>query len=154
MLLGNFLVDLDDNPSEKSKKATNVMGPLMGPLSSRREQLNTESKVSAFQMKPNFAMDGLGNAKDVSYSPTKNPTKDRGKSFEDSGSDSDTRVRNNLYVRSTGKNVKGRENGRMENASELLLDAATHPTLPTEVFNLRSNIFFPLSMFIELILLS
>ncbi|XWS20299.1 hypothetical protein CRYUN_Cryun31cG0088500 [Craigia yunnanensis] len=140
-------VNLDNNPSEKSRKATNVMGPLMGPLSSRREQLNTESKVSAFQMKPNFAMDGLSNAKDVSYSPTKIPTKERGKSFEDSGSDSDTRMRNNLYVRSTGKSVKGRENDK--NASELLLDAATPPILPTEW--VPSNLSVPILDLVDVI---
>ncbi|XVF24987.1 hypothetical protein REPUB_Repub13aG0174600 [Reevesia pubescens] len=68
-IIETLSVDLDNNPSEKSKKASTVMGPLMGPLSSRREQLDTESKDSALQMKPNFAMDGLGNVKDVSYLP-------------------------------------------------------------------------------------
>ncbi|XWS11921.1 hypothetical protein CRYUN_Cryun37aG0046700 [Craigia yunnanensis] len=131
-ILETLSVDLDHNPSEKSKKSSNVMGPLMGPLSSRREQLDTKSKESALRMKPNLAMDGLRNAKDVSYSPSKIPTKERGKSFEDSGSDSDTRMQNNLFVRNMGKNVKRRENDRMENASELLLDTAAHSTLPTE----------------------
>ncbi|XWS18995.1 hypothetical protein CRYUN_Cryun32bG0092800 [Craigia yunnanensis] len=125
-------VDLDNNPSEKSKKASNVMGPLMGPLSSGREQLDAKSKESALQMKPNLATDGLRNAKDVSYSPSKVPTKERNKSFEDSGSDSDTRMQNNSFVRNMGKNVKGREHDRMKDASELLLDSATHSTLPTE----------------------
>ena len=116
-MLGNLLVDLDDNPSEKSKKASNVMGPLMGPLSSSREQLDTRSKESALQMKPNLATDGLRNAKAVSYSSSKIPTKERGKSFEDSGSDSDTRMQNNSLVRNMEKNVKGRENYRMKDAS-------------------------------------
>lgn len=137
-MLGNFLVDLDNNPFEKSKNATTVMGP----LASRREQLNTESKVSAFQMKPNLAMDGLGNTKDVSYSPTRVPAKERGKSFEDSSSDSDTKTQKSLFVKSMGKNVKGRKNDRIEDASELHLDAAMHTTRPTEVISLRLNIFF------------
>ncbi|XVF26747.1 hypothetical protein REPUB_Repub14bG0045000 [Reevesia pubescens] len=119
-IIETLSVDLDDNPSEKSKKASTVMGPLTSPLSSRREQLDTKSKESALQMKSNLD------------SPSKIPTKERGKSFEDSGSDSDTRMQINSFVRNTGKNVKGRENDRMEDASELLLDAATHPTLPTE----------------------
>ncbi|XP_021298740.1 uncharacterized protein LOC110427513 isoform X2 [Herrania umbratica] len=125
-------VDLDDNPSEKVKKASNVMGPLMGSLSSRGEQLDTGSKEPPLQMKLNLATDGLRNAKDICYSPAKIPTKERGKSLEDSGSDSDTTLRNNSVIRDTGKNAKGRENKRTEDTSELLLDAATYPTLPTE----------------------
>ncbi|EOY26788.1 PREDICTED: uncharacterized protein LOC18595932 [Theobroma cacao] len=125
-------VDLDDNPSEKIKKASNVMGPLMGSLSSRREQLDTGSKEPALQMKLNLATDGLRNAKDISYSPSKFPTKERGKSLEESGSDSDTRLQNNSVVRDMGKNAKGKENKRTEDTSELLLDAATYPILPTE----------------------
>ncbi|XVF74581.1 hypothetical protein PTKIN_Ptkin13bG0121200 [Pterospermum kingtungense] len=121
-------VDLDDNPSEKGKKASNIMGP----VSSRREQVDTKSKESAFQLKPNLATDGLRNKKDVSYSPSKVPTKKRGKSFEDSGSESDTGMQNNSFVRNMERNAKGRENDRMEDASELILDAATHSTLPTE----------------------
>ncbi|XP_022714972.1 uncharacterized protein LOC111274526 isoform X2 [Durio zibethinus] len=124
-------VNLEDNPSEKSKKASNVMGPPMGPLSSKREKLDAESKKSALQMKPNLATGGLTNAKDVFCSPSKLPIEERGKSFEDSGSDSDTRMQKNLFVRNMRKNAR-RENEIVEDASELLLDAATHPTLPTE----------------------
>ncbi|OMO54105.1 hypothetical protein CCACVL1_28063 [Corchorus capsularis] len=120
-------VDLDEKPSEKNKKASNVMGP----LSSRREHLDNGIKESTLQMKPNLAIDGFRNAKDMS-SPSKIPGKERGKSFEDSGSDSETRVQNNLVMRNTGKNIKGRENEGMEDTSELLLDAATYSTLPIE----------------------
>lgn len=142
MLLGNFLVDLDNSPSEKSKKASNSMGPLMGPLSSMKEQLDTKSKESAFQMKPNLATDGLRNEKDVSFSPSKVSTKKQGKSFEDSGSDSDTRMQSNSFVRNMERNAKGRENDRKEDASELILDAAAHSALPAEVINLRSNVLY------------
>lgn len=149
-----FSVDLDDNPSEKIKKASNVMGPLMGSLSSRREQLDAGSKEPALQMKLNLATDGLRNAKDISYSPSKFPTKERGKSLEESGSDSDTRLQNNSVVRDMGKNAKGKENKRTEDTSELLLDAATYPILPTEVISAKSNSLFPLLVFIEELWLS
>ncbi|XVE88896.1 hypothetical protein DITRI_Ditri19aG0105600 [Diplodiscus trichospermus] len=125
-IIETLSVDLDDNPSEKGKKTSTVLGPLMGPLSYRKEQSETKSKESAFQMKPNLATDGLRNAKDVSYSPSKIPTKEGGKSFEDSGSDTDTRMQNNLFVRNMGKDDS------MEDASELLPDAAMHSILPTE----------------------
>ncbi|KAE8680777.1 hypothetical protein F3Y22_tig00111366pilonHSYRG00071 [Hibiscus syriacus] len=125
-------VGLDDNPSEKSKKASNVMGPLMGPLTSRRRQLDTESNEPSLQIKPNFATDELRNAKNVSTSPSKVPTEGWCKSSEDTGSDSDARVGNTLLVRNSKENVKGRENKIVEDASELLLDSAMYPTLPTE----------------------
>lgn len=145
----NFLVDLDSNPSEKSNKASSVFGPLVGPLSSKREQLDTESKESARQVKANLAMDGLRNANDMSY-PPKVLTKEQGNSIEDSGSNSDTGMPKISFVRHTGKNVKGSANDRMEDASELVLDAVSHPTFPTEVISLRSNILFPLCPFVEL----
>lgn len=151
--LGKFLVDLDDNPSRKGRKASNVMGPLMGPLSSRRQLLDTESKGPSSQMRPNHATDGLRKARDVPYSPSKNPTEEWCKSVEDTGT-GDARVRITSSIKNTGKNVKGRENERMEDASELLLDATTYPTLPVEVISLWSNVFFPLSMSPELTSLS
>ncbi|KHG17215.1 Sorting nexin-13 [Gossypium arboreum] len=130
-IIETLSVDLDDNPSEKGRKASNVMGPLMGPLSSSRQLLDTESKGPSSQIRPNHATDGLRKAKDVRYSPSKNPTEEWCKSVEDTGS-GDARVRNTSSIKNTGKNVKGRENERVEDASELLLDAATYPTLPVE----------------------
>ncbi|KAE8662980.1 hypothetical protein F3Y22_tig00113124pilonHSYRG00585 [Hibiscus syriacus] len=124
-------VGLDDNPSEKSKTASNVMGPLMVPLTSGGQQLDTESNEPSLQIKPNFATDGLRNAKNVLTS-SKLPTEARCKSSEDTGSDSDTRVGNTLLVRNSKENVRGRENKIVEDTSELLLDSATYPTIPTE----------------------
>ncbi|XP_039009481.1 uncharacterized protein LOC120137912 isoform X2 [Hibiscus syriacus] len=125
-------VGLDDNPSEKGKKASNVAGPLMGPLTSRRQQLDTESKESSLQIKPNLATDGLRNAKNVSNSPSKVATEARCKSSEDTGNGSDAKVRNTSLVRNSKENVRGRENEIMEDASELLLDSDMYSTLPTE----------------------
>ncbi|TYG75934.1 hypothetical protein ES288_D03G072800v1 [Gossypium darwinii] len=130
-IIETLSVDLDSNPSEKSDKASSVLVPLAGPLSSKREQLDTESKESARQMKPNLARDGLRNAKDMSY-PPKVLTKEQGNFIDDSGSNSDTGVSKISFVRHTGKNVKGKVNDRMEDASELVLDAVSHPTFPTE----------------------
>ncbi|KAK8608454.1 hypothetical protein V6N13_023877 [Hibiscus sabdariffa] len=125
-------VGLDDNPSEKGKKASNVMGPVMGPSTSRRQQLDTESNGPSLQIKPNLATDGLRNAKNVSNSPSKVATEAWCKSSEDTDSDSDARVRNISLVRNSKENDKRRENEIMEDASELLLDSAMSPTLPTE----------------------
>ncbi|PPE02542.1 hypothetical protein GOBAR_DD00436 [Gossypium barbadense] len=106
-IIETLSVDLDSNPSEKSNKASSVLVPLVGPLSSKGEQLDTESKESAQQMKPNLAMDGLRNAKNMSYPPK-------------------------VLTKEQEKNVKGKVNDRMEDASELVLDAVSHPTFPTE----------------------
>ncbi|KAG4211749.1 hypothetical protein ERO13_A02G086700v2 [Gossypium hirsutum] len=130
-IIETLSVDLDSNPSEKSNKASSVLVPLVGPLSSKGEQLDTESKESARQMKPNLAMDGLRNAKNMSY-PPKVLTKEQGNSIEDSGSNSDTGMSKISFVRHTEKNVKGKANDGMEDASELVLDAVSHPTFPTE----------------------
>ncbi|KAB2094051.1 hypothetical protein ES319_A02G131600v1 [Gossypium barbadense] len=126
-IIETLSVDLDSNPSEKSNKASSVLVPLVGPLSSKGEQLDTESKESAQQMKPNLAMDGLRNAKNMSY-PPKVLTKEQGNSIEDS----DTGMSKISFVRHTEKNVKGKVNDGMEDASELVLDAVSHPTFPTE----------------------
>ncbi|XP_052880495.1 uncharacterized protein LOC108467257 isoform X4 [Gossypium arboreum] len=130
-IIETLSVDLDSNPSEKSNKASSVLVPLVGPLSSKGEQLDTESKEYARQMKPNLAMDGLRNAKNMSY-PPKVLTKEQGNSIEDSGSNSDTGMSKISFVRHTEKNVKGKANDGMEDASELVLDAVLHPTFPTE----------------------
>ncbi|TYH28476.1 hypothetical protein ES288_A02G145800v1 [Gossypium darwinii] len=126
-IIETLSVDLDSNPSEKSNKASSVLVPLVGPLSSKGEQLDTESKESAQQMKPNLAMDGLRNAKNMSY-PPKVLTKEQGNSIEDS----DTGMSKISFVRHTEKNVKGKVNDGMEDATELVLDAVSHPTFPTE----------------------
>lgn len=69
----------------------------------------------------------------MSRSPVKTNNKERGKSFDDSGSGPDNNVLNNSsYLRNLGKTVKGKENDGSEEKSELL-DAATDPTLPSEV---------------------
>lgn len=72
IFVGNFLVDLEDKPSEKSKKLPNSIGPTTDHLSPRREHLSAGSKESALPMKNNFVADGLrSNGKGMSHSPVK-----------------------------------------------------------------------------------
>lgn len=126
----NFLVDLEDKPSEK---VSNTAWPVVSP-SSRREHFGSESKESTQQVKDNFIADGKkSNAKEMSHSPLKANNKELGKSLDDPGSGSDNKVLNNSsYFRNLGKIVKGKENDGSVEKSELL-DAATDPTLPSEV---------------------
>ncbi|KAG6733726.1 hypothetical protein I3842_01G238600 [Carya illinoinensis] len=108
-IIETLSVDLEDKPSEKSKKLPNLLGPVTNNLSSRREHLGSESKEPAFHAKSNVMADGL---------------RSNGK---------DTRLQN--YAASPtylGNLVTGRDDNALEEASESLLDAATDPTLPTE----------------------
>ncbi|XP_041015002.1 uncharacterized protein LOC121257812 isoform X2 [Juglans microcarpa x Juglans regia] len=108
-IIETLSVDLDDKPSEKSKKLPNFLGPVTNNLSSRREHLGSESKEPAFCAKSNVMADRLrSNGKDTSpQNDAASPT----------------------YL---GNPVKGRDDIALEEASESLLDAATDPTLPTE----------------------
>ncbi|KAF5466622.1 hypothetical protein F2P56_016533 [Juglans regia] len=108
-IIETLSVDLEDKPSEKSKKLPNFLGPVTNNLSSRREHLGSESKEPAFRVKSNVMADRLrSNGKDTSpQNDAASPT----------------------YL---GNPVKGRDDNALEEASESLLDAATDPTLPTE----------------------
>jgi sorting nexin-13 len=134
IFVGNFLVDLEDKPSEKSKKLPNSIGPTTDHLSPRREHLSTGSKESALPMKNNFVADGLrSNGKGMSHSPVKFLVNNL-ESQLTIHYDSDTRPQN--YASSPpnlGTTAKERDGYGLEEASESHLDAATDPTLPTEV---------------------
>jgi sorting nexin-13 len=132
---GNFLVDLENKPSEKAKKLPNFLAPVTNNLSSRREHLSTESKESAFKIKNNVVADVLrSNEKGMSCSPVKKLGKEFGMSFDNSGCDSDSRTQNHAAsLTNSGNTAKGRDGDGLEEASESLLDATTDPTLPTEV---------------------
>ncbi|GKV27027.1 hypothetical protein SLEP1_g36233 [Rubroshorea leprosula] len=126
-------VNLDDTPSEKRKEVSNRFGPVMNPLLTRINHLGTESKESALQMKHNLAADGVRNRKDIVNSLGKNPGEEHlGKSSSDFGIDSDTKVQNTFSIRNMGKNVKEEDSDRLEDTSEMLLDAVTDQTLPKE----------------------
>lgn len=131
----NFLVDLEDKPSERSTKFTNSIGNQISSSSYRSEHLGSESKESAGQAKHNFVAEGQKfNVKEMSRSPVQNTSKEHEKSLEDSRSGLDTSVqKSSPSLRNLGKPMKGRKSDGLEETSESLLDASTDPTLPTEV---------------------
>ncbi|XP_018837496.2 uncharacterized protein LOC109003695 isoform X3 [Juglans regia] len=133
-IIETLSVDLEDKPSEKSKKLPNFLGPVTNNLSSRREHLGSESKEPAFRVKSNVMADRLrSNGKGASHFPVKHLGKEFRNSFNNSGGDSDTSPQNDAASPTyLGNPVKGRDDNALEEASESLLDAATDPTLPTE----------------------
>ncbi|KAE7997446.1 hypothetical protein FH972_002084 [Carpinus fangiana] len=113
-IIETLSVDLEDKPSEKSKKLPNSIGPTTDHLSPRREHLSTGSKESALPMKNNFVADGLrSNGKDT-----------RPQNYASSPP--------NLGTTAKERDGKERDGYGLEEASESHLDAATDPTLPTE----------------------
>lgn len=125
------VVDLEDKPSEKSKMVLNHGGPATDHLSLKREHLRLESREPPLQTKNNALTDGFKlNTKDASYSPV---GKEVRKSSDNSSSDLETRAQPDASHRNLGNTVKRRKSNGLEEASELSLDAATDPTLPTEV---------------------
>lgn len=72
------------------------------------------------------------------------PVKEHGKPFEDSGSDSDTRVQKNApSAVNLVKKVKGREGDGLLETSEVPSDAENDSSLPTEVTTVANyNLLF------------
>lgn len=128
-------VDLDDKPSEKCKRASNSSGLVTDNLSLRKEPLGTGTQEPPLQMKNNSVADGFGlKSKDNNTSPLKSPIKEIRKSLLNSGGDSEYRAQSAAsLLRNSESAGKDRENHEVDNASNLLLDAATDPTIPTEV---------------------
>lgn len=87
------------------------------------------------QTKHNHLVDqGRLTEKGTTYSLVEKPVKECGKPFDDSGSDSDSRVQKNASsTGNLGKKVKGREGDGLLETSEVLSDAENDPSLPTEV---------------------
>lgn len=134
ILFGNYLVGLEDKPSERSKSVSNFGGPVMDDSSLNREHLSTESREPALKMKNNADRFRLNTSKGMAYSPAKNPGKEITKSFDNLAGDSETKAQKDASsLRNLGKAVKGRETDRPEAASDLILDATNDLTLPTEV---------------------
>lgn len=129
----NYLVDLDDKPSETSL-GTDYFGTLTNALSSKREHLGAESKV-AMQIKQNSVADGSKlNVESTAHSPVKKPGKEFRKPVQDLGSDSDTSAQKNLpSFRNLGKTTKERGDMGSQGKPDLPRDAAADQTLPTEV---------------------
>lgn len=120
---GNFLVDLHDKPSEKSKKVSHFGVPVTDPFSLRREP-----KDSALQPKNNVVADGQRVNTKASSLLVKSPGKEFGKSVGNSPTFSDTMWKKDVCSHpNLVKTMKGRE----EQESEFYTDTDT--TLPTEV---------------------
>ncbi|CAK7356694.1 unnamed protein product [Dovyalis caffra] len=131
-IIETLSVDLDDKPSEKSKKVPNFIGPAIDSLSNRKEQMSAECKESILQTKHTLGADGVRMiSKDIPCSPVRKSVKESGKSFKDPGSDSDMQ-KNASSVRNLEKNVKGREGDSLEEMSASIHDTASDPKLPTE----------------------
>lgn len=128
-IIETLSVHLEDKPRKKSEMVPN------SPLTSRREHLGAESKES-MQMKQNFVSDwSRSPTTGISRSPMHKNVKECSKPSEDSGSDKDSRVQiSSSSIKFLEKGTEGSEGGGdgLPEASELLLDAASDPTLPTE----------------------
>ena len=131
ILLRNFLVDLAGTPNERSKKEVQTGLRPADPLAYRREQRNAESTESVLPMKHNSVADASKlNPKGAVHSPHIKPSKEFGKPFEDSGG-FNNEEQSNLSL--TRKSRKGSEADDLQASSQSLVDAATDPTIPTEV---------------------
>lgn len=97
--------------------------------------MGSESEESAGHAKDNFVVEGQKfNVKEMFHSAGKNTSKEHEKPLEDSQSGLDASVqKSSVSIRNLGKPMKGRKSDGLEETSELLLDASTDPTLPTEV---------------------
>ncbi|KAA8540412.1 hypothetical protein F0562_024669 [Nyssa sinensis] len=133
-IIKTLSVDLDDTAREKSKEVHNIIGHVMDPFCSRRENASAGSEESALQMKHNVVADGSRlNTKLLVHSSPKKPAKEVGKPFHDAGSVFDNRVQKNISPKGNlGSTLKGSEVDGLQASSEQLIDAATDPTLPTE----------------------
>uniref|UniRef100_A0A5B6ZYX7 Sorting nexin-13 n=1 Tax=Davidia involucrata TaxID=16924 RepID=A0A5B6ZYX7_DAVIN len=133
-IIETLSVDLDDTAQEKSKEVHNIIGQVMDPLFSRRENSKAESKESALQTKRDVVADGSRlNTKLVVHSSPKKPAKEIGNPFEDSASVSDNGAQKNISPKGNlGNTKKGSEVDGLQASSESLIDAATDPILPTE----------------------
>lgn len=58
-LLKPILVDLEDKPSEKSERASNLSTSASGPLAPQKENYSTENKEATLRTRNNFVADGL-----------------------------------------------------------------------------------------------
>lgn len=125
-----FPVDLDDTANERTKDGQTATGPA-DSLSSRRQQRIAESKESTVPMKHNVVGDGSKlNAKGAVQSPQMKPAKEFRNPSENSSS-----VNNEEHtkVALTRKSIKGGGSDDLQASSHSVNNAATDPTLPTEV---------------------
>ncbi|XAR50641.1 hypothetical protein NMG60_11005013 [Bertholletia excelsa] len=126
-IIETLSVGLGGNLHERSKEVQSALASGVDPsLSGREQRLASTSPV-----KHNFVADGSKlNTKGPLHSPQKVPPKESGKPLEDSGSDSDYAEKRNISQ--ARKPMKGTDGDNLQTSNQLLVDAATDPTLPTE----------------------
>lgn len=116
--LKSILVDLDDKPSEKTERASNLSTSASRPLDSQKENYSTEKKDAVLRTRNNVVADGL-------------------RSKENSSSKADTKAQKNApSPENLQKTVKGTKPDGSVEASNVL---HTTDTIPTEV-NLKINL--------------
>ncbi|KAJ6427393.1 hypothetical protein OIU84_022898 [Salix udensis] len=131
-IIETISVDLEDKPSEKSKRVSNFIGSAIDSLSTRKEQLSADCKESILQTKHTLWVDGAQMiSKDTPQSPVRKSVKEFGKSFKDPGCDSDTQ-KDASSARNLEKDIKGRDGNCLEEMPTSLNDTANDPSLPTE----------------------
>lgn len=127
-------VNLDDTTHEKSKEYQSNVGVVKDPASSRKEHLYAEKKEPAFRIKHDAMPERLQmNTKSLALSSPKKPVNVVRKSVEDSSSDSDSTMPRSLI---SSKNLDKTSNTGKEGlhaSCQLPIDAASDPTLPSEV---------------------
>ncbi|CAA3024050.1 Intermediate filament [Olea europaea subsp. europaea] len=130
-ILETLSVDVDDTARETYKEYMDNIGPVIGPLFSKRENLGNKNKESALLIKGDNVADGaILKTKGPALSPPKKPAKGFEKAFEDSSSDSaDPEQRNLVLTRKLEKTVKGDEEALCASGS---MDAATELAIPSE----------------------
>ncbi|CAI9753803.1 unnamed protein product [Fraxinus pennsylvanica] len=130
-ILETLSVDLDDTARETYKEYMDNIGPVIGPLSSKRENLGNKNKESSLLIKGDPVADGARlKTKEPALSPPKKPAKGFEKAFDDSSSDSaDPEQKNLILAKKLEKTVKSNEEALCASGS---MDAATDLAIPSE----------------------
>ncbi|KAJ4952564.1 hypothetical protein NE237_029396 [Protea cynaroides] len=133
-IIETLSVNLDNKSYEKSTKVQNLVGAANDPLLNRREHLDTNRKETAMQIKRNLVEENPGlRRRSISCLPVKILSKEHENPMEGSGSDSDNGLqRSDRYVRKYETALKERGSDNPQKTSEVFLDTATDPALPTE----------------------
>ncbi|XP_042486024.1 uncharacterized protein LOC122066268 [Macadamia integrifolia] len=133
-IIETLSVNLDNKSNEKSTKVQNLVCAANDPSLYRREHLNTNRKETTLQIKRKLVAENPGlRRRNISFLPDKITGKEHENPVKASVSNSDSRLqRSDCYARKSEIARKERGSVNPQGTSEVLLDAATDPTLPTE----------------------
>ncbi|KAJ4958209.1 hypothetical protein NE237_025320 [Protea cynaroides] len=133
-IIETLSVNLDNKSYEKSTKDQNLVAAVNGPLLNRGEHLNINRKETTLQIKQSVVAENPGlRGSSKSCLPVKISGEKHENHMEASGSDSNGRLqRSDRYIRKSEISRKERGSENPQETSEVFLDAATDPTLPTE----------------------